>query len=272
MRLLWLLAPVKACPLHGVKLIEEPWKSEPPSSAEGKGPRGDGARAMPPGTLRGTAASGFDVEISRIIADLLEDTLVFPRPSLERSAQSAFLEYAADTLFDGKAAHLAKHIGVNKSLMHASLKGTENINLHRLALIAYCCNCAIADILLGNKVRVSLRARPSNAPNQLLNRRSCAGREKRRSAVLERTRQFTEEYCRAHGAIASAGGYPSRRRVIANMRGRSCKRGSWRDYHAAQREAHARHGTRVRMKRGRCPIGSSGNKGGVTIRPHSDFL
>jgi hypothetical protein len=38
MRLLWLLAPVKACPLHGVRLIEEPWRSECHSSAEGKAP------------------------------------------------------------------------------------------------------------------------------------------------------------------------------------------------------------------------------------------
>lgn len=178
------------------------------------------------------------------------------------------------------------------------IAGTASISLHRLALIAYCCNCAIADVLLGNKVRLSLRIRPSHEPQRLLIRRStvgrktdaemkeamqqalrngralsayqmaddlrtstkylrmnfpedygaivAAGRKGREREVLERTRRFTEEYCRAHRVIANTGEYPSRRRVIANMGQRSCKRGSWRDFRAAQREAHARYGTAPR--------------------------
>jgi hypothetical protein len=213
---------------------------------------------------------------------------------------------------------------VGKSLMHEWINGAASISLHRLALIAYCCNCAIADVLLGNKVMLSLRARPSDEPAHLLNRRSCvgrksdvemkeamrralrsgqaltgyqmadelltspkylrvnfpeeyaavvaAGREERKSAVLERTRRFTEEYCRAHSAVAGTGEYPSRRRVMANMRRRLCKRGSWWDYHAAQREAHARHGTAVRRKHGRSRTSSSAAEGVTGIRPDLDFL
>ncbi|MET3232597.1 UNVERIFIED_ORG: hypothetical protein ABIC54_004802 [Burkholderia sp. 1263] len=321
-RLLWLLAPVKACPLHGVTLIEEPWKSERRDKDTFFGR--SGGRESVPGILTGTAASGFEVEISRIIADLLEDAAVFASLHLAKSAQSVFLEYAADCLFNGKRAHLARHLGVNKSLMHEWVKGTASISLHRLALIAYCCNCAIADVLLGNKVRLSLRARPSDAPGRLLNRRSCvgrksdaemkeamrralrsgrvltayqmadelltstkylrvnfpdeyaavvaAGRKERKSAVLERMRRFTDEYCRAHSAVASTGEYPSRRRVIANMRRRSCKRGSWWDYHAAQREAHTRYGTAVRRKHGRRVTTSPTTGRNVEISPALDLV
>jgi hypothetical protein len=213
---------------------------------------------------------------------------------------------------------------VNKSLMHEWIRGIASISLHRLALIAYCCNCAIADVLLGNKVRLSLRARPSDAPGQLLNRRRrvgrksdaemkdamrravrngqalsgyqmadelltspkylrvnfpeehdavvAAGQEKRKRDVIERERRFTEEYCRAHRAVASTGEYPSRRRVKANMRTRSCKRGSWWDYHAAQREAHARYGTTVRRKRGRSATASATTERNVGISHDLDFL
>jgi hypothetical protein len=322
MRLLWLLAPVTACPLHGVNLIEEPWKSERCDKDSFSGQ--DRAQELVPGTLTGTAASGFDVEISRIIADLLEDATVFSGLHIEKSAQSVFLEYAADNLFNGKRAHLARHLGVNKSLVHDWIRDKASISLHRLALIAYCCNCAIADILLGNKVRLSLRARPSDEPSRLLKRRRrvgrksdaemkeamrralrsgqaltgyqmadelltspkylrvnfpeeyaavvAAGQEKRKSNVVERKRRFTEEYCRAHSAVASTGEYPSRRRVKANMRMRSCKRGSWWDYHAAQREAHARYGTAVRRKLGRSRTSSTSTGEVPGIRPDLDFL
>ncbi|MGN6233842.1 MAG: TniQ family protein [Trinickia sp.] len=322
MRLLWLLAPVKACPLHGVNLMEEPWKSEPHNKNNSS--RRRSARESLPCTSMATAASGFDVEISRIIADLLEDATVFAGLQLEKSAQSVFLEYAADSLFNGKRAHLARHLGVNKSLLHAWVKGTASISLHRLALIAYCCNCAIADVLLGNKVRLSLRARPSDEPDTLLNRRNyvgrksdaeikdamqralrsgqalagyqmadelltspkylrmnfpeeyaavvAAGQEKRKHDLDERKRRFTEEYCRAHSVVASTGEYPSRRRVIANMRTRSCKRGSWWDYHAAQREAHARYGTAVRRKHNWTARASPVTEGNTGISPDRDFL
>src|ERR1700761_5282415 len=88
-----------------------------------------------------------------------------------------------------------------------------------------------------------------------------AGREGRKSAVLERTHRFTEEYCRAHSMVASTGEYPSRRRVIANMRSRSCKRGSWWDYHRAQREAHARYGAAVRRTHRRSRTNASAAEG-----------
>jgi TniQ len=321
MRLLWVLGPVKACPLHGVNLVEEPWKIKRHNKDSFR--IRSYARESVPGALTGTAASGFDVEISRIIADLLEDAAVFSSLHLHGSAQVVFLEYAADVLFNGKQAHLARHLGVNKSLMHEWIAGTASISLHRLALIAYCCNCAIADVLLGNKVRLSLRTRPSHEPERLLNRRSsvgrktdaemkdamqhalrngralsayqmadelrtstkylrmnfpedygavvAAGRKGREDEVLERTRRFTEEYCRAHSVVASTGEYPSRSRVIANMGRRSCKRGSWSDFRAALREAHARHGTAPRGKHG-SKRNSSAVEGREAIHPDLDFL
>jgi plasmid stability protein len=171
-RLLWLLEPVKACHLHGVKLLDAPWGSEPEGGAESGVPSGRNVRELLAGTLAGSAASGFDIEISRIIADLLEDAAVLAGLALDKSGQSMFLKYAADMLFDGRQAHLARHLGVNKSQMHGWINGLANMSLRRLALVAYCCSCAIADVLLGNKVRLTIRSLPSHESTRLLNRRS----------------------------------------------------------------------------------------------------
>lgn len=176
-RLLWLLEPVKACHIHGVNLAEEPWGSESSSNGEGSVARGENVRELLSGILVGSPAGGFDVDISRIIANLLEDATVFSGLAIEKSRQSVFLRYAADMLFNGKQAHLAKHLRVSKSQMHGWVKGSVNMSLRRLAFVAYCCNCEIADILLGNKVRLTIRSLPSHESARLLNRRTDINRK-----------------------------------------------------------------------------------------------
>lgn len=54
--------------------------------------------------------------------------------------------------------------------MHGWVKGSVQMSFPRLVQTAYCCGCAVADILLGNKVMLSLRYIPSGQPQQLIQR------------------------------------------------------------------------------------------------------
>jgi len=290
-RLIWLLAPVYACPVHGVRLEEQPSGNR---GTRSKSTDTGFAPASPQRMTRGQAANGFDVDIARLIADLLDDAIVLSDIGHSESAQSEFLRHASNTLFDGKSAHFAAYLGIGKSLMHEWMHGGATMSLHRLALIAYCCGCAITDIVSGNKVVLSLKAPPSIERGGLLNRRSAAGRktdaemreelkralrtgaatdgtrmaealgtspkylranfpeeyalivtsgaERRRAETMKRTSYVVEEFCRAHDALVRAGRYPARRLVQQNMRGRTARSAGWREYQAAQREAHSRSG------------------------------
>jgi hypothetical protein len=123
-------------------------------------------------------ASDYEVESSRLIAELLDDAVVFSDAGYSASAQSAFLTHAIDALFHGRSAYFAAHLGVSKSQMHGWAKGQVRMSLPRLALTAYCCGCAIADILLGNRVMLSLRPAPHCQRRRLIKR---GGRGARRS-------------------------------------------------------------------------------------------
>ncbi len=105
-------------------------------------------------------ASDYEVESARLVAELLDDAVIFPKTGYSASAQSAFLKHAINTLFKGKSAYFAAHLHVGKSQMHGWASGQIRMSLPRLALTAFCCGCAIADILLGNRVMLSLRPAP----------------------------------------------------------------------------------------------------------------
>jgi hypothetical protein len=79
-------------------------------------------------------------------------------------------------LFAGKSAHFAAHLGVGKSQVHAWVTGKVRMSLPRLALAAYCCDCAIADILLGNRMMLSRRAAPECHDRRLLKAGSTGAR------------------------------------------------------------------------------------------------
>jgi hypothetical protein len=169
-RLLWNIDQVKACPLHGLKLVELPKsrrESEPRvelnlSAVESEiEPRDTGVRQQAP---------AYEVDCARLTAELLDDAVVFPDAVYSPLAQSAFVKHAIDTLFDGKSAHFAAHVRVCKSLMHGWANGQTRMSLPRLALIAHCCSCAIADILMGNKARLMLRPPPVGHTPRLIDR------------------------------------------------------------------------------------------------------
>lgn len=171
-RLLWSIDAVNACPSDWVRLVDFPkverkpvfnGRTELPSAAVEAGLRSLESAAPIP-------ASDYEVASSQLIAELLDDAVIFPNAGYTASAQSAFLTHAIDTLFNCKSAYLAAHLRVGKSQMHGWVKGKVQMSLPRLALLAYCCGCAIADILLGNKVMLSLRPAPKCQSPRLIAR------------------------------------------------------------------------------------------------------
>lgn len=169
-RLLWSIDAVTACQLHRLRLVNRPkLKRQPRVFGRANEPSGEAAaniKSMESAAL--LPASDYEVESARLIAELLDDAVVFPDAGYSASAQSAFLTHAVDTLFSGKFAHFAAHLRVNKSQVHGWVKGQIRMSLPRLVLVAYCCGCAIADILLGNRVMLSLRPVPQCQNRRLI--------------------------------------------------------------------------------------------------------
>ncbi|MBC8642739.1 TniQ family protein [Caballeronia sp. EK] len=165
-RLLWSIKAVVACPLHRARLVkrlEQKRDATLPDDADtllAQGKLSEVASMLP--------ASEYEIESARLIAELLDDAVFFSGLRYESSAQSTFLVHAIDSLFAGKSAQFAVHLGVGKSQVHGWVKGKVRMSLPRLALTAYCCNCAIADILLGNRVLLSQRAAPECQDRRLL--------------------------------------------------------------------------------------------------------
>jgi hypothetical protein len=170
-RLLWNIEAVKACPLHRLQLVNRSKTKRSPISNERDGApshEGEANRRLTESAGH-MSASDYEVESSRLIAELLDDAVVFSDAGYSASAQSAFLTHAIDVLFHGRSAYFAAHLGVSKSQMHGWAKGRVRMSLPRLSLTAYCC-CAIADILLGNRVMLSLRPAPHCQRRRLIKR------------------------------------------------------------------------------------------------------
>lgn len=173
-RLLWSIAAVKACPLHRLQLLNRS-RAKPRTVSNGEGNTSSHEAETPRKVTKEakhTPASDFEVESSRLIAELLDDAVAFADVGYSASSQSAFLIHAIDVLFQGTAAHFAAHLGVSKSQMHGWVNGKVRMSFPRLMLTAYCCGCgcgcAIADILLGNRVMLSLRPAPHGHRRRLI--------------------------------------------------------------------------------------------------------
>ncbi|QNB12630.1 TniQ family protein [Paraburkholderia tropica] len=178
-RLLWTIDAVKACPLHQLQLVGQPqakqrrgvFRSETGCTSQRSTTQhkiGESPIQQP--------ASDFDVETSRLIAELLDDVVIFSQAGYSASAQTVFLTHAINHLFEGSPARFSAHLGINKSQTHGWVKGTVQMSFTRLVQTAFCCGCAIADILLGNRVVLSLRPMPDEQRRRLTNRRVSGAR------------------------------------------------------------------------------------------------
>jgi hypothetical protein len=169
-RLLWCIDAATACPLHRLQLVIRPKVKQPPTPKREDGgfSRETKGRDKIDEAPLHLPASEFEVETSRLIAELLDDVVVFASVGYSASAQSAFLTHAIGLLFNGTSARFAAHLGVSKSQVHGWVKGSVQMSFPRLMQTAYCCGCAIADILLGNRVMLSLRPAPSEQRRRLI--------------------------------------------------------------------------------------------------------
>jgi hypothetical protein len=152
-RLLWSIACVDACPLHSSLLQDSPSapKMEMRAFSVPGISRLDGCSLS---TVPPQHANEQQTQCARLVAELLDDVHHHSHVFVDSRSSGAFLRYAADKLFNGKAAHLARHFGVAKSELHGWMAGEIRPSLPRLVLIAYCCGCGISDVLLANKVRL----------------------------------------------------------------------------------------------------------------------
>jgi TniQ len=204
-RLLWSFDCVVACPLHELDLV---WEKSPsaanplPFTLPGIS-RSDGKSLA---RCHATKASAYNVHISRLVAELLDDIVHLSEVLPETPALPAFLQYAINQLFGGKAAHFAKHVGVNKSDVYGWMYESVCPSLARVAHIAYCCGCTIADVLIGNKVMLRARAAPSRGP-QRLSKKQRTGWRTPREILLTQLREFmaTHETACARDAANALG-------------------------------------------------------------------
>lgn len=273
-RLLWSIDAAKACPLHRLQLVSRPQAKRRRTSKRGNEslPHEAAAQYKIGEAPIHIPASDFEVETSRLIAELLDDAVYFSNAGYSATAQSVFLTHAINLLFDERSARFAAHLGISKSQVHGWVKGSVQMSFPRLVQTAYCCGCAIADILLGNRVMLSLRPAPSEQRRRLIQRGGtgaqrpkedlraeldaliCSGRainaaeaaravgislkylkknfpeqqeflvghgrELSESLRREATETFNSMYLSEHNALRAAGVYPSRRRVVARLRGK----------------------------------------------------
>ncbi|MHB9838291.1 TniQ family protein [Paraburkholderia terrae] len=153
-RLLWTLACVKACPLHRLTLLSEAYDAGRlplPFTVPGIS-RVDGSSLA---KVRSQKASAYDVRIAMLVAELLEDVVRIKGQEL--TALSVFLRHAAETLFSGCTVRLAEYINIGKAHVHEWLHCGVIPSLAGIARIAHCFNCAMADVLLGNHIKLELR-------------------------------------------------------------------------------------------------------------------
>lgn len=171
-RLLWSIDAAKACPLHRLQLVSRPQakRRRVSRSETGSASQGPTAQYRIGESPIHKPASDFEVETSRLIAELLDDAVYFSNAGYSASAQTVFLTHAINHLFAGTPSRFAAHLGVNKSQIHGWVKGSVQMSFPRLVQTAYCCGCAIADILLGNRVMLSLRPMPSGQRRRLTQR------------------------------------------------------------------------------------------------------
>ncbi|WP_261540894.1 TniQ family protein [Burkholderia multivorans] len=190
-RLLWAIDCVTACPLHNVQLQavdKSKHDNENPIWLRRRGRRPSTNSFWLPGISRangrslagdsGKPARDEDIRFARLVADLIDDLHHHPHVFQDVGAPTTFLRYAAEVLFAGNLSHFATHLGVSKGALHEWTWGKTRPSLPRLALIAFCCGCAIADVILGNKVMLLKRPAPARA-KRLCIRRRIGGRRPR---------------------------------------------------------------------------------------------
>lgn len=185
-RLLWSIECVEACPLHNVLLEPVLGKIKPYTFWLPGLSRLDGSSLANHATRE---ASEMQVKSARLVAELLDDIHQHPYAFENGDSPAEFLRHAINTMYDGRALRLANHLGVDNVAVYGWCSGRISPSLPRLVLIAYCCGCAVSDVILGNKVMLRRQSRPSDA-NPLVIRQRCGGAKPPEQLLADLERVF----------------------------------------------------------------------------------
>ncbi|MCP3722613.1 hypothetical protein M3I53_05605 [Paraburkholderia sp. CNPSo 3272] len=112
-----------------------------------------------------------EIKFAWLVVDLLEDCQLRPDAFLGSPAIPTFLSHASASLFGGIAATFAAELGISKGEFHGWMTGEVHPSLHWIVLMAYCCNCRVSDVLLGNTPAVFWTGRPRNLDYRLVNKK-----------------------------------------------------------------------------------------------------
>jgi hypothetical protein len=145
-RLLWTIRCVTACSKHRRRLVMEPTfgKHSPlPFTVPGIS-RIDGTSLA---DAISKAASDQEIVVANLVSELIDDV---SRIGAERRSSIAdLLARAAESIFDGNCAALARYLGVSKSQLHGWMQ-TENLPSLACAIrVAHAFQCTLAGVLLG---------------------------------------------------------------------------------------------------------------------------
>lgn len=151
-RLLWTFDAVRACPLHGVRLME--------GCACGL-PLGTGRRYLQLGrcshcacnlsTCISQPADARDVDAAQRVAEFLDVARYFSELKPQKGGIAQFLNHAVATLAGGASAHFAAAVGASKSSMHGWQNGAVVPSFPIILRLAQYCDVGVADVLLGNQ-------------------------------------------------------------------------------------------------------------------------
>ncbi|TCG03061.1 hypothetical protein BZM27_51280 [Paraburkholderia steynii] len=164
-RLLWSIHCVEACPLHNVLLEVVPdSRKQVPGKFWLPGLSRVDATSLASHVVR--CASEEQVQSAGLVAELLDDVHQYPDAFANGGAPGDFLQHAISTLFDGDAEKFADHVGIDMASLCNWRYYWRSKNIYpclpRLLRLAYCCGCAISDVILGNKVMLKRVYQPSN--------------------------------------------------------------------------------------------------------------
>jgi hypothetical protein len=151
-RLLWAIHCAEACPLHNVlfETVPKALKREAYTIWLPGVSRIDGTSLANQETRKATEKQ---MRSAQLVAELLDEVHQCPEKFLNAYRTKEFIQHAADTLFNGNIARLAKYLGNQAALDNCCARGRQ-ISLPMLTTIADRCGCKISDVLLKSDMKL----------------------------------------------------------------------------------------------------------------------
>lgn len=158
-RLLWVIAVVTACPIHGVRLLHSCHRCEVLTSAH--------ARFFVPGFCadcgirlcnnEAPKADAFEVDIATRVGEFLDHSRLLDSSIAGAAGVASFLHHVRDVVAGGEAKTLADMLGTTKTNVHGWMLGTVMPSFPAIVRMAQIFDCPVSDVLQGNQIVPRLR-------------------------------------------------------------------------------------------------------------------